>query len=159
MIQRVQSIFLALVAILMGTFPIFQFYWRVEANDSNAMILLNAFAKMETPTGGKVILEYWPYSIVGIFSFLACGIAIYEIIQYKKRMLQLKIGLFNTLFMTGTLVSMVLFVNQSEQLFGDGAAAYNFTFWFPALALVCNLMANRFIRKDEKLVRSADRMR
>ena len=31
--------------------------------------------------------------------------------------------------------------------------------WLPGAAVICNLLANRFIRKDERLVRDADRLR
>jgi hypothetical protein len=32
-------------------------------------------------------------------------------------------------------------------------------FYLPTLALILNLLANRFIRRDEQLVRSMDRLR
>jgi hypothetical protein len=31
--------------------------------------------------------------------------------------------------------------------------------YLPIAAMICNILANRFIRRDENLVRSADRMR
>ncbi|NJN43252.1 MAG: DUF4293 domain-containing protein [Flammeovirgaceae bacterium] len=36
---------------------------------------------------------------------------------------------------------------------------YGLAFWLPAVAMVSNLIANRFIRKDEKLVRDSERIR
>ena len=41
------------------------------------------------------------------------------------------------------------------------ACACDMTFglFLPAAALICNMIANRFIRKDERLVRSVDRIR
>jgi hypothetical protein len=44
---------------------------------------------------------------------------------------------------------------QSNQIKGE----YGYAMWLPAIAMLSNLVANRFIRKDEKLVRDADRLR
>jgi hypothetical protein len=36
---------------------------------------------------------------------------------------------------------------------------YDWGLYLPAAAIICNLIANRFIRRDEKLVRDSDRIR
>ena len=35
---------------------------------------------------------------------------------------------------------------------------YGLGIWLPGIAVLCNLLSNRFIRKDEKLVRDSERL-
>ncbi len=160
MIQRVQSIFLVVIAILMAASTGFN-YWQKAALDGSSKIYLSAIGKAIFEQGNdKATIEYFPYTFVAILALLSCGLAIYEIFQYKNRMLQLKLGALNSLFMGATLVLMVVFINQNEDLLDPGKRVLpGIAFYMPVIAMVCNIIANRFIRKDEKLVRSADRMR
>jgi hypothetical protein len=149
-----------MVAILMAATTAFN-YWRKISEDELDKIYLSAIGKAVINTeNGETSIEYLPYTAVAILALLACGIAIYEITQFKNRLLQLKLGALNSLFMGATLVLMIWFVNQNEGIVNNAAnGAFLVAFYFPAAAMLCNILANRFIRKDEKLVRSADRMR
>lgn len=160
MIQRVQTIFLAVVAILMAALTGFN-YWQKAALDGSTKIYLSAIGKAVIIQGNEnAAIEYFPYTAVAILALLSCGVAIYEIFQYKNRLVQLKIGALNSLFMGATLVLMVVFINQNEDLLDPGNRVIpSIAFYMPVVAMFCNIIANRFIRKDEKLVRSADRMR
>ena len=160
MIQRVQSIFLGLVALLMALVAGFN-YWQKAAMDGTSKIYLNAIGRAIMEKGEpQANLEYFPYTFVAVLALLSCGIAVYELFQYKNRLLQLKLGAFNSLFMGGVLVLMVVFINQNEDVIDAGRRVMpRIGFYFPVGAMICNIIANRFIRKDEKLVRSADRMR
>ncbi|QNL21588.1 DUF4293 domain-containing protein [Hyphobacterium sp. CCMP332] len=160
MIQRVQSIFLAVIAILMAACTGFN-YWQKAALDGSSKIYLSAIGKAVFEQGNEAAsLQYFPFTFVAILALLSCGLAIYEIFQYKNRLLQLKLGALNSLFMGATLVLMVVFINQNEDLLDPGKRVLpGIAFYMPVIAMVLNIIANRFIRKDEKLVRSADRMR
>jgi len=73
-------------------------------------------------------------------------------------MLQIKLGALNSLLMMGSLGCMVFFATgliKENQLEGQ----YGLALWLPFIAMVSNLIANRFIRRDEKLVRDSDRIR
>jgi Domain of unknown function (DUF4293) len=41
----------------------------------------------------------------------------------------------------------------------ENQGSYSAGFFTTVLAMLCNMIANRFIRRDEMLVKSADRMR
>jgi hypothetical protein len=102
--------------------------------------------------------HYFPYSITAILAIAAATLCIIEIGKFENRMLQLKLGLLNSLLMAGTMASAVILAMQTMQ----GAqvqGGYGYALYMPAVAMVCNTVANRFIRKDEKLVRDADRLR
>lgn len=160
MIQRIQSIFLGLVAVMMALIAGFN-YWQKTAMDGSSRVYLNAIGRAILEKGeAQPNLEYFPYTFVSVLALVSCGIAIYELFQFKNRLLQLKLGAFNSLFMGGTLVLMVLFINQTEDMIDAGRRVMpSIGFYFPVGAMICNIIANRFIRKDEKLVKSADRMR
>jgi len=51
----------------------------------------------------------------------------------------------------------VYFASQLAETYPGGK--YGFGLYLPGIAVIGNLLANRFIRRDEKLVREADRLR
>ena len=72
----------------------------------------------------------------------------------------MKLGALNSLVLAGFLGLSVYFTFRMEKMIGvAGEGTYEFGMYLPAVALICNLLANRFIRKDEALVRSVDRIR
>ncbi|MFM7487542.1 MAG: DUF4293 domain-containing protein [Cytophagales bacterium] len=152
--QRKQTIFLGLAAlslILMIFFPI----WRGE-NEAGAHALFPLHYSVKS--GETLATYYFPYSITAILAIAAATLCIIEIGKFENRMLQLKLGLLNSLLMAGTMASAVILAMQTMQ----GAhvqGGYGYALYMPAVAMVCNTVANRFIRKDEKLVRDSDRIR
>jgi hypothetical protein len=51
----------------------------------------------------------------------------------------------------------VLFSNQFIKTYQDGK--YGLGLWLPGVAVIFNLIANRLIRRDERLVRDSERLR
>lgn len=152
--QRKQTIFLAIaIACLVGMifFPV----WEAK-NDSTTMTLYPLYYGVKQGTSQTVV--YFPYCVIAIFGIAAATLAAFEIGKFENRMLQIKIGALNSLFIAGCMGSAaylaVQLIKESHM-----AGNYGFSLFFPAVALVCNAIANRFIRKDENLVRDADRLR
>ena len=76
------------------------------------------------------------------------------------RMAQLKLGALNGLLMTGIIGLVVYLAMKNEtKLLAGVAGQYKLGFILPAIAIVSNLIANRLIKRDEKLVRSVDKIR
>jgi hypothetical protein len=68
--------------------------------------------------------------------------------------------MLNLLFIVATFGLEFYFSNRGEALLNPKLeGAFQPAFYLPTLALMLNLLANRFIRRDEQLVRSADRLR
>lgn len=152
--QRKQTIFLAVTSlcmVLMIFFPV----W-VAADNGIQMML---YPLHYTVKGGEAdITIYYPYSACAILAMASATIAIIEIGKFENRLLQLKLGALNSLLMAGALGAAVYFATRlikTNQL----AGGYDLGMYLPAAAMVSNLIANRFIRKDEKLVRDSDRIR
>ena len=69
----------------------------------------------------------------------------------------MKLGALNSLFLAGTIAAAFIFSNQLAKEFGGGQ--FGLGLWLPGIAVLGNLIANRFIRRDERLVRDSDRLR
>lgn len=152
--QRKQTIFLAIAAaslILMIFFPV----WQGKTESSTVTLYPLYLKSMQ----GEVRTDvYFPYSIIAILAIAAATLSIFEIGKFENRLLQIKIGAVNSLFMAGTMGSaayLAIQVIKTNQL----AGSYGFALYLPAVAMVSNAIANRFIRKDEKLVRDSERLR
>ncbi|MCH8318530.1 MAG: DUF4293 domain-containing protein [Bacteroidetes bacterium] len=99
------------------------------------------------------------YLISGI-AILSALVACFSIFKFKKRPLQLKLGMLNTLLLCSVLGTMFYYQNTANNIFDpEKYGQFKIGFFLPVIALLFNILANKFIRKDEKLVRSVERMR
>jgi cell division protein FtsW (lipid II flippase) len=134
MIQRVQSLFFFFSAICSVTivyaFPVLQ-------DESTSYLLKEHFADAR------------------LFVFLSVALSVFAIFQFRNRKRQQLIAYVARLMITIAFL-LVVFLHQEEgaeeRAFGIGL----FLFFIPYLAL---FLAGYFVKKDEKLVKSADRMR
>jgi uncharacterized membrane protein YoaK (UPF0700 family) len=161
MIQRIQSVFLLLLALTMLAM-LFLPIWALGVPEEGPVVMLDAFRmtmQNQNSQPAEVISSYSTWYIAAL-SVVAAGLALFSISQYKNRLTQIKIGALNSLVIGGVVLSNVLLMsNGGDMLEGAYAREYKAGFIVPVAALIFNSLANRFIRRDEKLVRSADRMR
>ncbi len=160
MIQRIQTVFLFLVGVSMILFLIFP-VWIVYNTDTGESYRLFSIYMIHQPAGDNIPeFIFYPYSISGGLAVLAIFIAFIEIFKYKNRLTQIKLGLLNSIVMVASLVLLVILSHLDQQvLMPEIRGIYQAGLFMPAAALIFNSLANRFIRKDEKLVRSVDRIR
>lgn len=174
MIQRIQSLLLvgaAIVMILMLFFPI----WEEQSATLNQETTLDAYtltlSSMEEeaavePTAGAQeeqteiaeIQQEESSIVIAILSIVSAITAFYATFLFKKRKTQIKLGLLNYLLMLAVLGSSWYYAYEGEA-FIPGEGSYDIGFIIPAIAILLNFFAIRYIRKDEKLVRSVDRLR
>lgn len=160
MLQRIQTVFLLLVVVLMLLMLLFPL-WTYQAEDASVTYILTTFyLDIQEGAEGMVTKVYSPYIFVGVLAIAAAIVGIIEISRYKNRLLQMKLGALNSLFMAG---AMGLGLYFASDLMDENQLQYGWSYgpavFFPAAAMICNVIANRFIRKDERLVRSVDRIR
>lgn len=161
MLQRVQSIFLLGVAICMG-FLLIVNIWEETLTEQKKVLVLDAYAiesvSLSSETGEPMQEQStWP---IAVLATLATATSFFEIFRYRNRLLQIKLGLLNSLLIGGTLAAIVYFSFEGEELSANTIQGdYEIGLYLPAIAMFLNLLANRFIRRDEQLVRSADRLR
>lgn len=152
--QRKQTVFLLIaIACLIGMifFPV----W--EAKDETTRITLYPLY-YGVKTGDTTTVVYFPYCIIAILGIAAATIAAMSIGKFENRLLQLKLGALNALLMAGCMGSAAYLAIKLIQA-SHVSGSYGVSLFFPAVAMVCNMIANRFIRKDENLVKDSDRLR
>ncbi|WP_026968618.1 DUF4293 domain-containing protein [Algoriphagus terrigena] len=156
MIQRIQTIFLFLVVVAMGItvgLPIWE-----QANPAGSWNL-TAFALTHLDPAGEEIQSVTKWYIAALASFAGL-LALISIFQYRSRGRQMMINMVNSLLMVGLVATVFLTTNGvNQEIASEVAGSYQIGFWAILVAMVCNMLANRFIRKDEALVRSVDRIR
>ena len=153
MIQRLQSIFLLvmIIALLVAT--------TVPIWSQAGAFHLRAWQLQEVSATSE-LTHRMPYVLLGVCCWLAAIVALYELFRYDNRGLQLRLGALNNLLILAMLFSILYLTRQkSAQLLESTLGKYQLGFFLLIIALASNLLASHFIRKDEKLVRSADRMR
>ena len=107
------------------------------------------------------ILVYFPFTsstVVMINAGVVALLAFVAVFLFKKRKLQVGIGYVMLLLLILTYV--LYFVFDRQQLsFTELIQHIRFTFVFPFISCILVYLAIRGVKKDEKLVRSLDRLR
>jgi len=147
--QRIQTVFLVIAAFALLLSLVQPIWVSGEGTDLHSLTPFY-YQNNETYT-------YMPFSLTAILTIASITIIITEIRKYKARVTQMKLGALNSLFLVGVIGSSVYFATQLIKEFQGGA--YGLGMYLPVVAVVCNLIANYFIRKDEKLVRNSERLR
>ena len=134
MIQRVQSLFFFFSAICSVT-------------------IVYAFPVLQDESTSYLLKEHLTYA--RLFVFLSAALSVFAIFQFKNRKRQQLIAYVARLMITIAFL-LIVFLRQEEGLEARAFGIGLFLFFIPYLAL---FLAGYFVRKDEKLVKSADRMR
>lgn len=158
MIQRVQTIYLALAAVagaLTFFLPFAHFYAEQTEIAEYAMFgVFNVQSQIVEMTG--------PYPFPAwIFGALSVIIPAGAIFLYKKRPAQLRLVRLAFLVNLGYMVYIFFSVDAINAELYDGALSvlYHAGFYMPVIAIALCFLATRGIKKDEALVRSLDRIR
>ncbi len=144
MIQRVQSIYLLLVTALMATFLFIPFAHFDAEN-------LRTFTLLGISTSDGEMLRIWGLFALGAITTVLSFIAIF---LYKNRPIQMQLCKINTLCLLCLYLGIGLYIYLTKI-----AITLSPAIAIPAIALVFNTFAHRAIKRDEKLVRSLDRVR
>ena len=143
MIQRIQTVYLLLASIVSGVLIFVFNLWESLKNSIYALDFLDS---------DSYILKLIPVL------FLASAIlAFVAIFIFKNRKLQFVIGRLTILI---NLILLGLLIYLSLTLPGEAAVSEKgIGMFIPILAILLIVLANKAIKKDEDLVKSADRLR
>ncbi len=164
MIQRIQSVFLLLTAVALIValfFPI----WSEVSVEKRERAELNVYElryeKINDDGSRGEAFNVKNTMYISFFFFAGAAIALISIFQFNNRLRQIQLGALNSLVIGGSVIfSWFVYINKAELLVDPAKQGeFGVSFYLPLVALLLNSFANRFIRKDEKLVRSADRLR
>ncbi len=146
MIQRIQSIFLLLAAL--AAFALFELPFGSSDKEVAASMFFSDKTFDITDNLALLIL----FALSGV-------IALVSIFLFKNRNLQLTLGRLAIITnILGIILGVVLFMQDSPNL-NNTVPNEEMGLLLPILFLLFMFLAARFIRKDEKLVRSMDRLR
>ncbi len=160
MLQRIQSVFLFLACALMIATLVLPLWINEDPNSGEKHEIFALFYQFTADSNAVPERNYNPYFITGLLALVAACIAGYEIFKYKNRLSQMKLGALNSLIMMGVIGFVVYFAIDGQKIWLiTSVGEYQVGFFLTPIAAICNILANRFIRRDEKLVRSVDRIR
>lgn len=152
MIQRIQTLFLLVVAILMGSlyfFPIAQLFGEQQEIYEFYFNGLRVFGEED------LYVATWPtFVLLSVIVF----IAFFSIFLFKKRVLQMRVNLFNIVLMIGYLGLNYFYIHNFHNQM-NGKVVYQLVAVFPIISVIFTYLAIRSIGKDEALIRSIDRIR
>lgn len=153
MIQRIQSIYL----LLAGLFPAITFFvpilhFTADNKQYLTMYSLGYDAAMYPEMAGVKL------PALAVFTFIAILIPLLTIFVYKKRRLQIR--LIN-ITICSIIAWYVAFAAHVFSIVNEMNLSMSFDVCavLPLLSIITLLMAHRSIRKDEELIRAADRIR
>lgn len=160
MIQRIQSIFLLVVGLSLIIFLFAPIWEKQDVNSGQSYSQTAFYVEKVANIESEIQYVFVPYFIPGALALIAACLALFSIGMYKKRNRQVMISSVNSLLMGTILILSAWWASKAESSILAGAAGgYQYGLFLPAIALIFNSLAIRFIRKDEKLVRSMDRLR
>lgn len=133
MIQRIQSVYLFLAALVSG----------------GLVFLFPVFVASEA-----LMITQYPIFMTGFL--LSAVLSLITIFRYKNRQTQVVLGRLNVI-LNFVLFGLILYMYFEN--FGSIEASLGLASFIPLIAVILISMANRAVMKDEALVRAADRLR
>ena len=153
MLQRIQSIYLLIAGVLLGTQTLFPFA-RVENATGEALATM--------PVGNVFLdglLNFGDSEIARGIAYIGAAFCILAIFRYKHRLRQMVsvwVCIVAALVVLGFMAYLGL---RDKAALGSATISPDLGGLFPLAAIVFLFLALRGIRKDENTVRSMDRLR
>ena len=155
MIQRIQTLYLLGVA---GLFIALLFLPPAIIRSGNNLFTFQVSGLQTVTDPVKLVYPTWSLmvlaAIIVLFSFLI-------IFSYKKRVLQMRMCVFNAFLMIGFCLLFGFYLWVFSQLPELPNMKIHFRIWasFPFISLILNYLAIRNIGTDEAMIRSLERLR
>lgn len=159
MIQRIQSIYLLLSALAITAM---YFLPLALIPGSSEEFYLNAGGIGSAENAENLPLIHINFLPLFGMMLLEIIFTLIIIFQYKKRNRQMMLGKANLLILTALIAAVFFYADYAKTFAGlpkETIVNYQFACLLPVLSIILNYLAIRAIKKDEDLVRAADRLR
>ena len=155
MIQRIQTVYLLAVASMFIAL-LFLPLAVIRTNDSLYSFGIDGLQTTTSIT--ELVYPTWSLMAIAAVIILLSFIIIFT---YKKRILQMRMCVYNALLIIGFCALFGFYLWQFGKSPELPDMKINFRFWaaFPVVALILNYLAIRNIGADEAMIRSLDRLR
>ncbi len=138
MIQRIQTLFLVIGAGLL------------------IAMLCTPMATIVGVEGADGRIGYFDYISAFTLIILSLILQIIAILGYKQRVRQMRLCILNALVLLGLQIYLVVIYFSPAK---DDSILFTITTIFPVCALILDLIAARYIARDEALVMASSRLR
>ncbi|MFN5183559.1 MAG: DUF4293 domain-containing protein [Bacteroidota bacterium] len=149
MIQRIQTLLLAgvtIISILLFFIPF------VEYSSGNVKTTIDL---LPGHTSNIIATYYIPV----VFNIINLILSVAVILQFKKRLIQIKMASLLMAFSSILLGTMLVFDFVEVNSANNTIKLYLYGAYLSIISILLSFFAIRRIKKDEELVRSADRLR
>ena len=168
MIQRIQTVYFS-VALLLLILSLVSPIFRVDNPETDSSVTMSLIDKddvsgnwgIRTGWGGELASMSGFFEKGGALAFAVTGILVLaiSIFLYRKRSLQMKVSwvAFGLLFVLTA--SSWIFALTMKTFGFERNILMSFGLFMLPLAMVLTFLGNRAVKKDDELVKSADRIR
>ena len=149
MIQRIQSVYLLAVTILMiicMCSPVGSIIAGTQEISEFGTLFITL------PDGTKDFAPWALFVILLVVAILSFG----TIFLFKKRMLQIRLTIFSSVVLIGYYMALVAYIFMLAE---EASFSPSWTICLPFVCLILNWLAIRGIGADEALVKAYDRLR
>ena len=149
MIQRIQSVYLLVVTILM-VICMCSPVGSIIASTNEISEFGNLCITL--PDGTK---DYAPWALFAILLVVA-ALSFGTIFLFKKRMLQIRLTIFSSVMLIGYYLALVAYIFMLAE---ETTFSASWTICLPFVGIILNWLAIRGLGADEALVKAYDRLR
>lgn len=154
MIQRIQSLYLALATALAGFLLNGDIVRLLGENGDIYSLSFKGISLIQEGTS-EIIEKSIPLTILMVLVPL---LFIISLLLFKNRKLQLRTTVLSTLLFAGVLIMLVYYIFIAGRNMGT-ELVFNIKLVFPLAGIIFGYLAFRAILKDELLIKSYDRIR
>jgi hypothetical protein len=156
MIQRIQTVYLLLASILIVLPVLLNVGWASVSANGELYELNSLSVTMETTDSVQKLKDVFPLTGALI---MALFLSTYSIAQFKNRKFQIKLTQGAILTMLVFVALLSFYIAGLQDLVEGGETKLSPFLIIPILVLALLGLAVRGIKKDDELVRAADRLR
>lgn len=156
MLQRIQTVYLLIVMIISGLMLFFPYTTAMTSD----LVEYQLSFKGLSVVGDQGFHHSVTTVTLAVLTAIIPLISLITINMYKRRILQIRLSVFNIILMAGYYAMFYcvryIIAQQHPELTDFH---YHWTFIIPFISIILTYLAIRAIGKDEALVRSLDRLR
>ena len=156
MIQRIQTLYLTLLVILMVLLYCFPIATFISGTETFELDLFGI--RSLTHEGNPIVSTIW----MGILAILCTLIPLITIFLYKRRWAQIRLCIIEMILLGGLQLFVLFYIYRTYtgiQDIAQHAIRYSLIDVFPFIGIILTYLAFRGIARDEALIRSLNRMR
>lgn len=131
------------------------FFYPIAIIESSAQSAEYWLSGIKNVDSGELVLATWPVMILAVIVIL---ISVITVFIYKKRVVQMRLSVYNILLIIGMLAIAILFGKQGSELI-NGQISLEYFSVMPGIAIIFNFLAWRGIRRDYLMLKAVDRIR